>query len=112
MVKICGESIYKPLEIIFRQAFLTGVFSSERKKGNIVPVHKKVTSKILKIIVQSLCFRFAVKSLKDQFLTKCLDFLSPMILFHQTRRVSNLVVHVPTNYYQLPTKFTNHLMTD
>ena len=41
MLKICGDSIYEPLQTIFRQAFLTGVFSSEWKKGNIVPVHKK-----------------------------------------------------------------------
>ena len=41
MLKICGDSIYEPLETIFRQALLTGVFPSEWKKGNIVPVHKK-----------------------------------------------------------------------
>ena len=41
MLKICGDSIYEPLEIIFRQALLTGIFLSEWKKGNIVPVQKK-----------------------------------------------------------------------
>ena len=41
MLKISGCSIYKPLEIIFRQALLTGVFPSEWKKVNIVRVHKK-----------------------------------------------------------------------
>ena len=41
MLKICGDSTYKPLEIIFRQALLTCVFPSEWKKGNIVPVHNK-----------------------------------------------------------------------
>ena len=44
MLKICGDSIYEPLETIFGQA-LTRVFPSEWKKRNIVPVHKKVTSK-------------------------------------------------------------------
>ena len=34
ILKICGDSIYEPLEIIFRQALLTGVFPSEWKKGN------------------------------------------------------------------------------
>ena len=66
MLKICGDSICKPLETIFRQALLTCVFPSQWKKGNIVPVHKKkVTSKISKIIVQFLSLRFVVKSLKD-----------------------------------------------
>ena len=41
MLKICGDSIYEPLETIFRQALLTGAFPSEWKKGNIVAVHKK-----------------------------------------------------------------------
>ena len=65
MFKICGDSVYETLEIIFRQALLTGVFPSEWKKGNIAPVHKKVASKISKIIVQFLSIRFVVKSLKD-----------------------------------------------
>ena len=34
-------SIYKPLEIIFNQCLETGIFPSEWKKGNIVPIHKK-----------------------------------------------------------------------
>ena len=41
MLRICGDSICTPLEIIFSQALLTGVFPSEWKKGSIVPVHKK-----------------------------------------------------------------------
>ena len=41
LLKICGDLIYEPYETIFRQALLTSVFPSERKKGNIVPVHKR-----------------------------------------------------------------------
>ena len=41
MLKICGDSICVPLEMISKQALLTGVFPSERKKGNSVPIHKK-----------------------------------------------------------------------
>ena len=41
MLKVCGSSIYKPLEMIFKQCIETGVFSSEWKKANIVPIHKK-----------------------------------------------------------------------
>ena len=37
MLKIRGNSI----EMIFKQAILTGVFTSERKKGNIVLIHEK-----------------------------------------------------------------------
>ena len=41
MVKVCGPSIYQPLEIIFNQCLETGIFPFEWKKGNIVPIHKK-----------------------------------------------------------------------
>ena len=37
MLKICGSSIYKPLEMIFKQCIETSVFPSEWKKANIVP---------------------------------------------------------------------------
>ena len=41
MLKICGSSIYKPLEMIFKQCIETGFFPSEWKKVNIFPIHKK-----------------------------------------------------------------------
>ena len=41
MLKICGNTIFKPLELSFKQALTTSVFPSEWKKGNIVPCYKK-----------------------------------------------------------------------
>ena len=46
-MKVCGPSIYKPLEIIFNQCLETGVFQSEWKKSNIVPIHKKGDKQML-----------------------------------------------------------------
>ena len=48
MLKICGLSIYRPLEIIFKRALSTGLFPSEWKKGNIVPIHKIADKQVLK----------------------------------------------------------------
>ena len=48
MLKICGSSIYGPLELIFKEALSTGLFPSNWKKGNIVPIHKKGDKQILK----------------------------------------------------------------
>ena len=41
MLKICGVSVCKPLEIIFRTCLNHGKFPEEWKKANVVPVFKK-----------------------------------------------------------------------
>ena len=41
MLKICGDSIYKPLGIIFRACLEHGVFHQNWEKTNVVPIHNK-----------------------------------------------------------------------
>ena len=41
MFKLCGESIYKPLNLIFKSCLETGKFTSDWKEANVVPVFKK-----------------------------------------------------------------------
>ena len=41
MIKICDQSIIKPLSIIYHNCLNTGTFPDIWKKSNIVPVHKK-----------------------------------------------------------------------
>ena len=41
MLKVCDESICKPLETIFRSFLQNGKFPSEWKKANVVPGFKK-----------------------------------------------------------------------
>ena len=41
MLKICGSSISKPLEMIFKQCIETVFFPSEWKKAKFGPIHKK-----------------------------------------------------------------------
>ena len=48
IVKVCGESILKPLEIIFKSCIENGQFSNEWKEGNVVPVHKKDYKQVLR----------------------------------------------------------------
>ena len=45
---LCGNSICKPLELIFQQTMESGSFPSEWKKGNVVPIHKKDDKQCLK----------------------------------------------------------------
>ena len=86
MLKKFGSSIDEPLEITFKQCIGTGVFLSEWKKGNIVPIHKKrdkqtlenyrpvlllpICGTILERLLFNKMFRFFIESkliLSNQF---------------------------------------------
>ena len=41
MLKLCGNSICKPLRIIFKNCLAKGYFPEMWKKANVIPIHKK-----------------------------------------------------------------------
>ena len=41
MLKLCGKSICKPLDLIFQSCMKQGKFHTKWRKANVVPVHKK-----------------------------------------------------------------------
>ena len=41
MLKLCGDAICRPLNIIFKTCLNIAKFCPEWKKGNVVPIHKK-----------------------------------------------------------------------
>ena len=51
VLKMCGDSICRPLNIIFKTCFCTVKFPLECKKANIIPIHKKCDKKLLKTTV-------------------------------------------------------------
>ena len=62
MLKICGLTTYSLLEIISKEALSFGLFLSEWKKGNFVPIHKKLDKQVLKnyrpVLLLPICGRF------------------------------------------------------
>ena len=78
MLKICGNSLCRPLELIFNDCLINGIFPSVWKKGNIVPVHKKndkqrlnnyrpisllpICSKILERLIFNKMFGFFIEN--------------------------------------------------
>ena len=48
MLKLCGESIYKPLNLILKSCLETVPFPSDWKKANVVPVFKKDDKQLIK----------------------------------------------------------------
>ena len=47
ITKLCGDCIWKPLQIIFKECLKEGIFPDEREKANIVPIRKDNHKQIL-----------------------------------------------------------------
>ena len=87
MLKICGKTICKPLECIFRECLNTGLFPLEWKKVNLVPVYKKVDKQYLinyrpvlllpicGIIFEKLIFKLSQNGISGNLLKLLTDFL-------------------------------------
>ena len=85
MLKLCGEAICRPLNIIFKTYLNTGKFKfpSEWKKGNVVPIHKKDDKQNVKnyrpVSLLPICgkiFERLIDNLMYDFLTEN-DLFSP-----------------------------------
>ena len=48
MLQLCDNTIFEPLELIFKQSMESGSFPFEDKKRNVVPIHKKNSKQFLK----------------------------------------------------------------
>ena len=85
MLKVCGPSIYKHLELNFKQCPETGVFLPEWKNGNIVPIHKKGDKQILKnhclVSVLPICGKILERLMFNEMFE--MFFLSIRVFFHR-----------------------------
>ena len=66
MIKICNDSITKPLKLIFEQSLKQGEFPNLWKKANVVPSHKKEDKTLVK---NYRPISFSVKFLKELYIT-------------------------------------------
>ena len=97
MVKICDESLCRPLELIFQSCFENGKFPSEWKKADVVPIYEKNDKQLVKNyrpisllpifgkIFEHLIFNklFHFFSRKQPYLTKSI-WIQAWRLFHQS----------------------------
>ena len=74
ILNICGPSICKPLEIIFKSYLESGTFQLEWKKATVVPFHKNITSNFNETTDRSHFFRRVEKYLHFCYITGCLIF--------------------------------------
>ena len=69
-------------------------FSMDRKKPNVIPIQKNIINSASKITDLSLCFRSAVRSLKDFYLTNCTILKMKMTYYHPTSQAFDQVTLV------------------
>ena len=72
MLKICGSSICRRLQIIYKSGLDRGKFPQEWKKANVVPVHKKNDKQLVKNYRP--CNLYVVKFLNVFHAILCLIF--------------------------------------
>ena len=65
MIKICGKSLSKPFEMVFKSCVIKGEYPSEWKKANVVLVHKKSDKQSLKNYRPIHCCQSLEKILKE-----------------------------------------------
>ena len=68
MIKLCGNSICKPLSIIFNDCLNEGRFPHEWKKANVVPVHKKGNKQSL-ISLLPICSKIFERLIYNEMFT-------------------------------------------
>ena len=111
MLKICGDSIRVPLEMILSKLFLLVCFFLNEKKEILFPFTKRATNKILKIIDQFLYFRYVVKYLKDLILTKFLSIFPLINLSWKTesgfQRRDSCINQLLSITHEISTSFDN-----
>ena len=74
MLQLCGNTICKPLELIFQQAMESGSFPSEWKNGNVVPIHQKDDKQCLKNYRSLSLLPICVKTFEKFILNEMFQF--------------------------------------
>ena len=110
MINICGISIYKPLEIIFQNCLRSGKFPSEWKKANVVSTFKKGDKQCIKNYRPVSLLPVCGKVFERLLYNKMFSFFSKNDLISPKQSGFRPMILVPTSYYQLHTKFFQHLM--
>ena len=100
MIKLCGQSIVKPLSVIFKNCIDNGTFPDIWKKSNIIPVHKKVTNRSGISIDLFLSYQFVEKFSKNYFSIQYLNFLEIIIFSVLISQDSDYQIPVNINFFQ------------
>ena len=109
MFKICGDTICKHLELIFKQALAIRVFPSEWKKDCIAPCYKKSDKQNLKNYRPVSLLPICIKMFERLILNEMLSFFLANNLLVPNQSELNQVTLVSISIYQLLMMFI-HLL--
>ena len=112
IIKLCENSICKPLSIIFNDSLKEKKFPRDWKKAHVVPVQKKGHKQCLEIIDLLAYLKFPAKSLSVWLTISCSLLLLTIDLFLLTNKGLDLVNLVLNNYLLLLMKYVSRLRTD
>ena len=86
MLKLCGDLLYRTLELIFNDCLASRISPSDWKKGNIVPVYKKNDKQCLSNYRPISLLPICSKSLERLIFNKMLGFFieNGLISQHQS----------------------------
>ena len=78
MIKICGDSILKPLQLIFKSCLEDGKFPIEWKKANVETAHKKNNMQLIESYRPILLLSVCGKILERLIYNKMFEFSQKM----------------------------------
>ena len=101
MLKLCGDSICKPLELIFKTCLRNGRFPLEWKKANVVPIHKKDDKQTIKNYLLVSLLPISGKIFECLLYDTMFDFFLRIIYFLQINLDSDQEILASINFFQL-----------
>ena len=101
MVKICDDSIKKPLSIIYKYCIKTGIYPNAWKKN--LTLSQSTRKEISKLNNHRPVSRLPIfgKFLRKSYLIPFLNTFKRIAFFVITNQVFDLLIHVSINYFLL-----------
>ena len=96
MIQLCDQVLRKPLNIIFSLCMKSGIFLTEWKMANVLPIHIWDDKNVLKFIVLYLCI-----SLNVSFTITCAHYLLKTTSYLQINLILSKVALALTHLFPM-----------
>ena len=101
MVKICDDSIKKPLPIIYKNCIKTSIYTNAWKKYNIASVLKKGDKQVVNNYRPVSLLPIFGKVFEKILFNSIFEYLQENCLLCDNQSVFDLLIHVSIDYFSL-----------